>query len=86
MIVHKIDVATGNFIEDCQFENLPVLENGQPDPQYVEEALQQGLYLPRWTGTEWVEDGTVPEPVVPEPSDSERIDSLEIALLEMLIM
>ena len=57
MIVHKIDVATGNFIEDCQFENLPISEDGQPDPQYVEEAPPQGLYLPRYRNGVWVEGG-----------------------------
>ena len=60
--------------------------NPVPDPQYIEEAPQQGFYLPRWNGTEWVEGGVAPEPVAPEPSDSERISSLEIALLEMLMM
>ena len=46
----------------------------------------QGLYLPCWNGTEWVEGGVAPEPVVAEPSESERIALLEIALLEMLMM
>ena len=85
-LYRKIDQNTGNFLEDCLFESRPVLDNGEPDNQYIEEAPAQGFYLPRWTGTEWVEGGVAPEPVVPEPSDSERIDSLEIALLEMLMI
>lgn len=61
-------------------EIQPVLDeegNPQPDPQYVEEAPPQGLYLPKWTGTEWVEGGTAPEPVPHDPTVDERLDSLE---------
>ena len=76
MILHKIDVATGNFIEDCQFANLPISEDGQPDPQYVEEAPPQGLYLPRWTGTKWVEGGAAPEPTTPQLSTDEKLTQM----------
>ena len=85
MIVHKIDVATGNFIEDCQFKNLPISEDGQPDPQYVEEAPPQGLYLPRWTGTEWVEGGTAPEPEPQGPAVEERLKIAEDTIMFMLM-
>ena len=60
-------------------EIQPVLDeegNPQPDPQYVEEAPPQGLYLPRWTGTEWVEGGTAPEPTTPQLSTDEKLTQL----------
>ena len=88
MIVHKIDVATGNFIEDCQFKNLPISEDGQPDPQYVEEAPPQGLYLPQYLNGVWIEGGVAPEPVEPEPqapSEAERIEMLENMLLLLMM-
>ena len=88
MIVHKIDVTTGNFIEDCQFANLPILEDGQPDPQYVEEAPPQGLYLPRYLNGVWVEGGVAPDTVEPEPQapiEAERIEILENMLLLLMM-
>ena len=75
-LFRKIDTKTGNFIEDIRFENLPVLEDGQPDPQYVEEAPPQGLYLPRWTGTKWVEGGAAPEPTTPQLSTDEKLTQM----------
>ena len=80
-IFRKIDTATGNFIEDCLFEAHPVLEDGELDPQYIEEAPKQGFYLPRWNGTEWVEGGQVPEPVVPEPQ-APTMEEMAIALMQ----
>lgn len=59
--------------------------NAQFDPQYVEEAPQQGFYLPRWNGTEWVEGGTAPEPVPQAPSEAERIEMLENTLLLLMM-
>ena len=85
MIVHKIDVTTGNFIEDCQFANLPILEDGQPDLQYVEEAPPQGLHLPRYLNGVWVESGQAPEQVPQSPSESERIEMLENTLLLLMM-
>jgi len=76
MIVHKIDVVTGNFIEDCQFENLPTLEDGQDDPQYVEEAPPQGLYLPRYLNGVWVEGGVALEPTTPQLSTDEKLTQM----------
>lgn len=56
----------------------------QLDPQYVEEAPLQGLYLPRWTGTEWIEGGVAPEPVPHDPTVDERLDSLEDVMLFLI--
>ena len=83
-----VDVADeeGNI---TQVEELqPVLDeegNTQLDPQYVEEAPQQGLYLQRWTGTEWVEGGVAPEPVPPVPTEAERIVAIE-ETIDFLLM
>ena len=59
--------------------------NAQLDPQYVEEAPPQGLYLPRWTGTEWVEGGVAPEPTPYIPTEADRIGAMEEAL-DFLLM
>lgn len=69
-------------------EIQPLLDaegNPQPDPQYIEEAPAQGLYLPRWTGTEWVEGGTAPEPEPQALSEAERIEMLENTLLLLMM-
>ena len=59
--------------------------NPQLDPQYVEEAPQQGFYWPKWNGTEWVEGGVAPEPTPPTPTEVERIGAMEEAL-DFLLM
>ena len=59
--------------------------NALLDPQYVEEAPPQGLYLPRWTGTKWVEGGQTPEPEPQALSEAERIAMLENTLLLLMM-
>ena len=81
-LFRKIDTTTGNFLEDVLFESYPTLEDGELDPQYIEDAPKQGFYLPRWNGTEWVEGGVVPEPTEPEQQLS-TIEEVAIALMKM---
>ena len=69
-------------------EWIPVLDaegNTILDAQFVEEAPQQGFYLPRWNGTEWVEGGVAPEPVPQALSEAERIEMLENMLLLLMM-
>lgn len=80
-LFRKIDIITGNFLEDVRFENHPTLEDGELDPQYVEEEPPQGLYLLRWTGTEWVEGGQAPEPSEPE-QQAPTMEQMAIALMQ----
>ena len=91
-LFRKIDLITGNFIEDVIFESHPTVLDAEGntilDAQFVEEAPQQGFYLPRWNGTEWEEGGQAPEPVEPEPqapSEAERIEMLENMLLLLMM-
>lgn len=65
-------------------EWVPVLDaegNTILDAQFVEEAPQQGFYLPRWNGTEWVEGGQAPEPIEPEPQ-APTMEQMAIALMQ----
>ena len=60
-------------------EIQPVLDeegNPQPDPQYVEEAPPQGLYLPRYRNGVWVEGGQAPEPTTPQLSTDEKLTQM----------
>ena len=90
-LFRKIDITTGNFIEDVIFESHPTMLDAEGntvlDAQFVEEAPQQGLYLPKWTGTEWVEGGEplpIPEPIPSEPTVDERLNSLEEVMLFLI--
>ena len=83
-IFRKIDTTTGNFLEDVLFEAHPVLEDGELDPQYIEEAPKQGFFWPKWNGTEWAEGGQAPEPVPQALSEAERIEMLENTLLLLM--
>ena len=80
-LFRKIDTTTGNFLDDVLFESHPTTEDCELDQQYIEEAPPQGLYLPRWTGTEWVEAGVVPEPTEPEPQ-APTMEQIAIALMQ----
>ena len=103
-LFRKIDVSTGNFLEDVLFESHPFLMetvlvdvtdqegiitqveeiqpmidaegNPQLDPQYVEEAPQQGLYLPRYLNGVWLEGGVAPEPTTPQLSTDEKLTQM----------
>ena len=60
-------------------EIQPVLDeegNPQLDPQYVEEAPPQGLYLPRYMNGIWGEGGQAPEPTVPKLSTDEKLTQM----------
>lgn len=83
-----VDVADEEGIIKQVEEIRPVLDaegNAQLDPQYVEEVPQQGFYLPRWNGTEWVEGGVAPEPTPPTPTEVERIEAME-EVVDFLLM
>lgn len=80
-LFRKIDTTTGNFLEDALFEKHPTLEDGELDPQYIEDAPPQGLYWPKWNGTEWLEGGQAPEPTEPEPQ-APTMEEMEIALMQ----
>ena len=70
-------------------EIQPVLDaegNPQLDPQYVEEAPPQGLYLPRYLKGVWIDGGVVPEPVPQPPTLEERVADAENTLLSLLFM
>ena len=81
-LFRKIDTVTGNFLEDVLFESHPTLEDGELDPQYIEDAPTQGFYWPKWNGTEWVEGGVAPEPTTPEPQVP-TMEEVAIALMKM---
>ena len=88
-LFRKIDTTTGNFLEDVLFENHPTLEDGELDPQYVEEVPSQGLYVPRWNGEAWEEGATQEyidslKPQPQEPTETERLEALEMLMVDIL--
>ena len=72
-----------------QFEEIqPILDaegNPQLDPQYVEEAPPQGLYLPRYLKGVWEEGGQTPEPTPQGPTVEERLQMVEDTIMSMLM-
>ena len=83
-----IDVTDEEGIITQVEEIQPVLDaegNAQLDPQYVEEAPPQGLYLPRYLNGVWVEGGVAPEPAPEALSEAERIEMLENTLLLLMM-
>lgn len=57
-LYRRIDTK-GNFIEDVLLEEIPYTydEEGNKiyDTHYIEKEVPQGLYKPKWNGTEWIE-------------------------------
>lgn len=69
-------------------EIQPVLDAGGNvllDPQYVEEAPPQGLYLPRYLNGVWVEGGVAPEPITSQPTVEDRLAMAEMAILDLMM-
>lgn len=54
-IYRKINTTTGLFIEDVLLGNIPTMEDGISDPQYIEAPCPDGFYHPKWDGGKWVE-------------------------------
>ena len=83
-----VDVTDEEGIITQVEEIQPLLDvegNPQLDPQYVEEAPPQGLYLPRYLNGVWVEGGVAPDPAPQAPSEAERIETLENTLLLLMM-
>ena len=74
MIKRIIDKLTKLFIRD-DFDFDKETEIG------LEVEPAQGLYWPKWNGTEWVEGGQAPEPAEPEPQAS-TMEQMAIALMQ----
>ncbi len=84
-----VDVTNEEGIATQLEEIQPILDaegNPQLDPQYVEEAPPQGLYLPRYLKGVWIDGGVVPEPVPQPPTLEERVADAENTLLSLLFM
>ena len=78
-MILRITNLDGVFLRD-DFTYDPDTEIGLD----VEPA--QGLYAPRWNGTEWIESATdIPEPTPPEPTEAERLEVLESAMLDIIM-
>ena len=71
-------------VEEIQ-QVLDAEGNAQLDPQYVEEAPPQGLYLPRYLKGVWEEGGQTPEPTPQGPTVEERLQMVEDTIMFMLM-
>ena len=83
-----VDVADeeGNITQVEEIHPLLDAEgNTQLDPQYVEEAPPQSLYLPRYLNGVWVEGGQAPEPTPQGPTVEERLQMAEDTIMFMLM-
>ena len=74
MIKRIIDKQTKLFLRD-DFDFDEETEIG------LEVEPAQGLYWPKWNGTEWVEGGQAPEPAEPEPQ-APTMEEMAIALMQ----
>ena len=78
-MVYRID-ENGYFMEDV------ILKQGEEIPSdCVTERPPQPCYKPRWTGTEWIDEGEPPGPKPKPPTYEERLEALEQAMLELIL-
>ncbi len=70
----KVD-ENGLFIEDILLDVIPTDEEGNPSPHYIDVAVPDGFYWPKWNGTEWVEGGEAPVSVPLEPTETEVLQA-----------
>lgn len=76
-LFRKINTSTGMFIED-----VLLMDGFMENDEFIETEVPQGLYWPKWTGTEWVEGGRAPKPTEPEPQVP-TMEQMAIALMNM---
>ena len=67
-LFRKINTSTGLFIED-----VLLMDGFAGSNEFIATEVPQGLYWPKWNGTEWVEGGQAPEPIEPEPAIEELL-------------
>jgi hypothetical protein len=76
--------------ENGLYKEPVLLEEGQEVPiNCIVDIVPEGLYLPKWDGTQWVEGLTLEainrlKNTVLPPSQEDRIKSLEDALLMLM--
>jgi hypothetical protein len=78
----RID-ENGLFIED-------VINPEEITEYLISESCQEGFYLPRWDGTEWVEGATQEyidelNGIVLEPTTEERLEELAVNVNDALL-
>lgn len=78
MLLRIIDKKTNLFIRD-DFTFDEETEIG------LDTEPSQGLYAPKWDGTQWIEAGQAPESTPQEPTEKERLDNLENTILMLLM-
>lgn len=85
----KVD-DDGYFVEDVILDHP--YTNDDDEYRLISEPIPPGFYLPRWTGSEWVEglsqqelNDIVNKPKVPYPSEviGDRIVQLELENLQL---
>ena len=76
-LFRKIDTSTGLFLED-----VLLMDGFAGSNEFIATEVPQGLYWPKWTGTEWVEGGQAPNPTEPEQQVS-TMEEMVIALMKM---
>jgi len=78
MLLRIIDKQTHLFLRD-DFTFDEETEIG------LDVTPVQGLYAPKWDGTQWIETGQAPEPTPQELTEKERLDNLENTILMLLM-
>jgi hypothetical protein len=69
MLLRKIDIATGLFIED-------VILDENPNPlEYIEKPCPGGFYHPKWVKASqlWIEGGQAPTSAEPQKTEIELL-------------
>jgi len=69
-----------NILRITDFDGIFLRDDLDFDPETeigLDVAPAQGLYLPKWDGTKWIEAGVAPEPAPPEPTLEERVAEVE---------
>lgn len=87
-LYRKINLTTGMFIEDILLD-----ENEEIPVDCIETPCPQGLYRPKWNGTEWVEGltqseidailGNISPPPLTIEELAENVNSALLAVMEL---
>ena len=94
--VYREEVIDGVPVEvPYEIDEIVLDEFGSPVPadEYIAVPVPQGFYLPKWSGTEWVEGLTqeeieviksVTQPLTPDEKIAELAETIDVILTEVI--
>ena len=88
MILHKIDPITRRYVCDVDIGDESLVDASVLSPNYISVLIPDTIKIPRWDGTEWIEDYVSFDSQVDvsteQPTVEARLSAVEAAVLDII--